>query len=55
MTDRPTEELNDRGFYTRSYADDFLIILRGISLLILVELTQPGLGVVRRWRDRTKL
>ena len=48
------KELNDQGFYAQSYADNFLIILYGISLEIPLQLTQTALGVIKRWRNKTK-
>ncbi|KAL1446330.1 hypothetical protein WDU94_005475 [Cyamophila willieti] len=42
-------ELNELGFYTLGYADDFVIVVRGKDKTTLTELLQYALSIVERW------
>ncbi|KAI5739583.1 hypothetical protein M8J77_020980 [Diaphorina citri] len=42
-------ELNDAGFFTLGYADDFVILVRGKYINTLMELLQSALSMVEKW------
>jgi ribonuclease HI len=55
VVDELIRTLNEAGFYTVGYADDILIIVRGLHIQTLMELTQTALNLVRRWCNRVGL
>ena len=47
--------LNDEGFYSQSYADDFVILLRGAHLETFMGLMKSALRIVELWCNESGL